>query len=62
VAWRILAWVPNMAQDAPEGQGFHAALIRQAVFFHVLKHFPVGPREMLQEIRAGCVDLDQNRP
>jgi len=51
-----------MAQDAPEGQGFHAALIRQAVFFHVLKHFPVGPREMLQEIRAGCVDLDQNRP
>lgn len=51
-----------MAQERPEGQGFHAALILHGAFFGRLKHFAAGPREMLQEIRAGCVDLGRKRP
>lgn len=51
-----------MAQDGTKRQGFHAALIRHGAFFGGLKHFAAGPREMLQEIRVGCVDLGRKRP
>ena len=51
-----------MAQDATGGQGFHAALIPAGAIRSRLKHFPDRGREMLQEIRAACVDLGRNRP
>jgi hypothetical protein len=51
-----------MAQDAAKGQGLHAALIRQGPIPIALQHLPSFKAEMLQEIRAGDVDLGRDRP
>ncbi len=51
-----------MAQDGVRGQGFHAALIGRDLILRPLKHFPRPGAELLQEIRAGDVDLGPDRP
>lgn len=51
-----------MAKTAGIAQGHHAALIPDRPTPGALQHFPDAGPEMLQEIRAGCVDLAGKRP
>jgi hypothetical protein len=51
-----------MADASGIAQGHHGALIRCVLGVACLKHFRHAVREMLQEIRAGCVDLGKDHP